>query len=52
VSGQQQQVQNYARQIDDHERQLATLRDTQAEQQKKKATLEDDLAKLIEALSF
>jgi flagellar biosynthesis chaperone FliJ len=31
VSGQQQQVQNYARQLDTHEQQLATLRDRQAE---------------------
>ena len=52
VSGQQQQVQNYARQIDDHEQKLAALRDTQADQQKKKAALEADLAKLIDALSF
>jgi hypothetical protein len=52
VSGQQQQVQNYARQIDSHEQQLATLRDTQADQQKKKAALESDLSKLVDALSF
>ena len=52
VSGQQQQVQNYARQIDDHEQKLATLRDTQADQQKKKAALEADLAKLVDALNF
>jgi len=52
VSGQQQQVQNYAHQIDAHEQQLAALRDTQATQQKNKAALEADLAKLIDALSF
>ncbi len=52
VSGQQQQVQNYAKQIDDHERQLATLRDRQAELQKQKDAMEAELAKLIEALSF
>jgi hypothetical protein len=52
VSGQQQQVQNYARQIDAHEQQLATLRDTQAEQQKRKSALEADLAKLVDALTF
>ena len=52
VSGQQQQVQNYARQIDAHEQQLATLRDTQAAQQKRKSALEADLAKLVEALAF
>jgi hypothetical protein len=52
VSGQQQQVQNYARQIDAHEQQLADLRDAQAEQQKRKAALEADLAKLVDALTF
>jgi hypothetical protein len=52
VSGQQQQVQNYARQIDAHEQQLATLRDSQAGQQKRKSALEADLAKLVEALAF
>ncbi len=52
VSGQQQQVQNYARQLDAHEQQLTTLRDRQAELQKKKAALESELARLIEDLSF
>ncbi|MGA9624245.1 MAG: DUF4139 domain-containing protein [Bryobacteraceae bacterium] len=52
VSGQQQQVQNYARQLDVHEQQLATLRDRQAELQKKKSALETELNKLIEALAF
>jgi hypothetical protein len=52
VSGQQQQVQNYARQLDADEQQLATLRDRQAELQKKKAALQAELDKLIEALSF
>jgi hypothetical protein len=52
VSGQQQQVQNYARQLDAHEQQLATLRDRQAELQKKKSALEAELNKLIEALAF
>jgi hypothetical protein len=52
VSGQQQQVQNYARQIDAHEQQLADLRDAQAEQQKRKAALDADLAKLVDALTF
>jgi hypothetical protein len=31
---------------------LAALRDTQAEQQKKKSALEADLAKLVDALTF
>jgi hypothetical protein len=52
VSGQQQQVQNYARQLDAHEQQLATLRDRQADLQKKKSALAADLDKLIEGLSF
>ena len=52
VSGQQQQVQNYARQLDAHEQQLAALRDRQAELQKKKAALQSDLDKLIEGLAF
>jgi hypothetical protein len=52
VSGQQQQVQNYARQLDEHEQQLATLRDRQAEVQKKKAALQGELDKLVEGLSF
>ena len=52
VSGQQQQVQNYARQLDAHEQQLAALRDRQAELQKKKSALEGELARLIEALAF
>jgi hypothetical protein len=52
VSGQQQQVQTYARQLDAHEQQLAGLRDRQAELQKKKSALETDLGKMIDALSF
>jgi hypothetical protein len=52
VSGQQQQVQNYARQLDAHEQQLASLRDRQAELQKKKTALAGDLDKLMEALAF
>ncbi len=52
VSGQQQQVQNYARQLDTHEQQLAALRDKQADLQKKKSAQEADLAKLLDALSF
>lgn len=52
VSGQQQQVQNYARQLDAHEQQLASLRDRQADLQKKKSALNADLDKLVEGLSF
>ena len=52
VSGQQQQVQNYARQLDTHEQQLAALRDQQAGLQKKKTTLSAELDKLIDGLQF
>jgi hypothetical protein len=52
VSGQQQQVQNYARQLDTHEQQLAALRDRQADLQKKKAALSAELDKLIDGLTF
>jgi chromosome segregation ATPase len=52
VSGQQQQVQNYAKQLDAHEQQLAALRDRQADLQKKKTALDSELNRLIDALSF
>ena len=52
VSGQQQQVQNYARQLDQHEQQLAALRDKQADLQKKKTALAGELDRLVQALSF
>ena len=52
VSGQQQLVQNYARQLDSHEQQLASLRDRQAELQKQRSGLESEISKAIEALSF
>ena len=52
VSGQQQQVQTYARQLDSQEQQLAALRDRQAELQKKKSTLQGELDKQVEALTF
>jgi chaperonin cofactor prefoldin len=52
VSSQQQLVQNYAKQLDAHEQQLAQLRDHQSDLQKKKAALQSDLDKLIEALAF
>ena len=50
--GQQQQVQTYARQLDAQEQQLATLRDKQAEFQKRRSVLQADLDKLVEALTF
>ena len=52
VSGQQQQVQTYARQLDVHEQQLASLRDRQAELQKRRTALASELDKLVESLSF
>lgn len=52
VSGQQQQVQTYARQLDIAEQQLAALRDRQAESQKKRAALQSELDRMIETLSF
>ena len=52
VAAQQQQVQNYARQLDAAEQQLAKLRDLESELQKKKAALQQELDRLMEALSF
>ena len=52
VSGQQQQVQNYARQLAGQESQLAALRDRLAELEKQRAALESDLNALIEKLEF
>jgi hypothetical protein len=52
VSGQQQQVQTYARQLDQFEQQQATLRDRQAALAKQKTGLQAELDRLIAALSF
>jgi hypothetical protein len=52
VSGQQEQVQQYARQLATQETRLAALRDRQAELRKKKAALESDLNALIEKMDF
>ena len=52
VSGQQQLVQTYARQLDTSEQQLAALRDKQADLQRKKTSLEAGLRRSIENLSF
>jgi hypothetical protein len=52
VSSQQQLVQNYAKQLDQHEQQLAALRDSQAELNRKKTALQSELNKLIDALTF
>ncbi len=52
VSGQQTQVQNYARQLDQHEQQLAALRDKQSDLQKKKTALAAELDRQMQALTF
>ncbi len=52
VSGQQDQVQQYARQLATQETQLAGLRDRVAELRKKKAALESELSSLIEKMEF
>jgi hypothetical protein len=52
VSGQQQQVQTYARQLDQFEQQQATLRDRQAALAKQKTGLQSELDRMIAALSF
>ena len=52
VAGQQEQVQNYARQLSAGETKLAGLRDSESEARKKKAALEADLNGLIEQLQF
>jgi hypothetical protein len=52
VSGQQDQVQQYARQLAAQETQLAGLRDRLAELRKKKAALESELNALIEKMEF
>jgi len=52
VSGQEQTVQNYARQLATQEGQLATLRDKLSSLQQKKASLESDLNSQIEKMDF
>ena len=52
VSGQQDQVQKYAKQLADQEGQLATLRDHQSELERKKTALQSDLNSLIEKMDF
>ena len=52
VSGQQEQVQKYARQLADQEAQLATLRDRQSEVERKRAALQSELNSLIEKMDF
>jgi len=52
VTGQQEQVQTYARQLAANESQIASLRDRIGELRKKKATLESELNSLIETMEF
>jgi len=52
VSGQQDQVQNYARQLAAQETQLAKLRDQASQLKKQKAALESNLNSMIEKLEF
>ena len=52
VSGQQDQVQTYARQLAAAETKLAALRDTQSDLRKKKSVLDADLNSLTERISF
>jgi len=52
VNGQQDQVQQYARQLAAAETKLAALRDTQSDLRKKKAALEADLNSLMEQIDF
>jgi hypothetical protein len=52
VNGQQDQVQQYARQLAAAETKLAALRDTQSDLRKKKAALESELNSLMERIEF
>ena len=52
VSGQQDQVQKYSRQLSEQETRLVTLRDAASEARKKKAGFEAALNGLIESLAF
>ena len=52
VSGQQQQVQSYAKQLADQESKLAAMRDHTAELQRKRAALEAELNSTIEKMEF
>lgn len=52
VNGQQDQVQQYARQLAAAETKLAALRDTQSDLRKKKTALEGQLNSLLERIEF
>jgi chromosome segregation ATPase len=52
VNGQQDQVQQYARQLAAAETKLAMLRDTQSDLRKKKVALDSELNSLMERIEF
>ena len=52
VNGQQDQVQQYARQLAATETKLAALRDTQSDLRKKKGAFEAELNSLLERIDF
>lgn len=52
VSGQQDQVQRYARDLSNSEGRLATLRDQQRDSRKKKDALDRDVSNLLDKLAF
>jgi predicted nucleic acid-binding Zn-ribbon protein len=52
VSGQQQQVQTYARQLSDLEAQITTLHNRHAELEKQQTSLQEQLDAAIQKVSF
>jgi hypothetical protein len=52
VSGQQEQVSKYSRELAQQETRLAALRDSLAEQRRKKTALESELTSMIEKMEF
>jgi hypothetical protein len=52
VAGQQEQVSKYSRELAQQETRLATLRDSLAEQRRKKSALESELTPMIEKMEF
>jgi flagellar biosynthesis chaperone FliJ len=52
VSGQQQQVQTYARQLSDLETRITKLRDRHAELEKQKSALQSQIDNIIEKMNF
>lgn len=52
VSGQQEQVQRYSRELAEQEARLSSLRDQQSQLRKRRAALESEIAALIEKMEF